>query len=81
MGHRGSAAEAQFAGGGFSPLVSTFFCSVVVVDPSGVVTVVSVVFEASLSHPIKPSDIPPMMVANARNRFIFEPFYAELFAP
>jgi hypothetical protein len=74
MNRRDRAAESQLAGGGFSPVVSTVFSSVVVVDPSGVVTVFSVVVEASLLHPLRPSVTVPRTTANDKSRFIFLPF-------
>jgi hypothetical protein len=67
----------QFAGGGFSPVVSTSLVSVVVVLPSGVVTVVSVVVLAFSPQPAKPTVKPPLRRSNASVRFIVGTFHED----
>jgi len=67
--------KTQFAGGGFSPVFSTVFVSVVVVEPSGVVTVVSVVELAFSPQPIAPTANPPQRTHSVSVRFICFAFH------
>jgi len=57
------------AAGAFSPDVSNFVLSVLVVEPSGVVTVVVFLTSAFLSQPMK-GIAKPRIMQKAKNRFI-----------
>lgn len=78
---RVSDANDQFAGaGGLSPVVSTVFSLVVVVVPSGVEVVVSVLVDASFEQPVRPR-VPRLATTTSdRSNFIYQPFNGECFA-
>ena len=59
-----------FAGGGFSPEVSTFCVSVTVVEPPGVVTVVSFLTSAFFSQPTVNGTTRLKAKQRAKNRFM-----------
>lgn len=73
-------ASNQFAGGGFSPDCSIVVSVFLVVSPSGVETVVSVVLEDSFEQPLKPRVPRLARTTSDRSRFINQPFNWECFA-
>jgi len=60
-----------------SPVVSIVFSVVVVVVPSGVEVVVSVLVEASFEQPVKPSDAIPVNTTSESIHFISLAFRGE----